>query len=127
MTAAPETELLADPSHLRGDARLIARALRERWEFPDGLLKSLPAALAIIVGKRTAAGDYIHTARERIAAARVLALMHAQNQRDDPLLPPPADPPAPQEIIHRIVIDPAHPDTARAELARRIARLGTNA
>jgi len=81
----------------RSDLRLLAAGLRRGWEFPETFLRVLPNALLEIVVKRDPDSQvYRYTPRERIAASRVLALMHGQNQKQ-------ADssaPPTPQLHLH---------------------------
>ena len=79
------SHLLTEPGQLTPDLRLIQRAVREGWKIPEGLLKALPAAMGqIVLQQNEAKTHFSYKPRERIQAARVLALLHGQNQRDDP-------------------------------------------
>lgn len=82
--------LLADPKLARSDVRMIERAVRERWIMPEGAFTDLPAAMLEIVTKesikvldREGVAVEIDNDREKIAAARVLAVLEAQNQADE--------------------------------------------
>lgn len=70
---------------------LIGRAIRERWELPEQLYRILPLELLRLVTARDKLGNPIEQPRTRVAAARVLAVLHGQNQKADP---------APQTHIH---------------------------
>jgi len=62
----------------RSDMRMLEQAVRHRWELPASLYEALPLVLAKILSNGTA--------REQVAAARVLAQLHAQNNADQPRL-----------------------------------------
>jgi hypothetical protein len=62
----------------RGDLRRYEQAIRHGWKIPDEIYRALPRVLATILAKGTA--------REQVAAARVLAQLHAQNNADQPRL-----------------------------------------
>mgnify|MGYP003338111204 CR=1 FL=1 len=55
----------------RSDVRRIEQALRNRWELPQRLFEALPAAMMKLLVNGTA--------RDQIAAARVLVQLNAQN------------------------------------------------
>ncbi len=57
----------------------LARVFAEKaaWVIPEDLFTKLPLAMAEIAIN----GDCL---RDRIAAAKVVAAMHGQNQKDDP-------------------------------------------
>jgi hypothetical protein len=62
----------------RGDLKRYEQAIRHGWEMPDEIYRALPRVLTTILAKGTA--------REQVAAARVLAQLHAQNNADQPRL-----------------------------------------
>ena len=79
----PAAAAAADPA--RGELRLIERAVRQRWEIPESSFKVLPLEMLTIVASRESDGKtYRYKPRERIMAARVLTMIHAQNQADSP-------------------------------------------
>jgi len=96
------------------DLNLISRAITNDWSIPSDVMDDLPEILADVA--RT--GD----ARARVAAARVLVAMNAQNRKTNP---------SPTVSRHRVLdINPNLPATEeefaerkRAALAR-IARIG---
>ena len=72
------SRLLGDAGHTGEDARLIRRAIRNRWPIPDKLRAMVVAAMGEIVGSSP-------EERNRIAAAKVLTAAEAQNMADDHL------------------------------------------
>lgn len=56
-------EVLSDPRHTRADARLAARALRERWAIPDGVRESIAARAARFAEEADNCRDFIPVAR----------------------------------------------------------------
>ena len=68
----------SDDHHTRADLALVGRAVRQRWGVPDSVRKELPEAMRSIV-----LNDDPENTRERVAAAKVLVAMEAQNQADD--------------------------------------------
>jgi hypothetical protein len=70
--------------------RLLERALRNNWELPETAYKSVPLAmLQLVMGRIEDGKKILEKPRTRIAAARVLALLHAQNQTADHAAQPP--------------------------------------
>jgi hypothetical protein len=62
-----------DPHHVRGDLALISRAIKEQWPIPDQVRASvIPIAVAT-------AFDKDNSARDRMAALRVILMANAQN------------------------------------------------
>ena len=61
----------------RADARLILRAMNQRWGISDEIKKDAIATVASIL-KSTESGD-----RDRLAAARILIAAEKQNQDDE--------------------------------------------
>ena len=69
--------VLQGETHLASDARMIGRAIRERWGMPADVLKHLPGrALAIAM-------NGANKTRDQIRAMELLRHMHADNQRAD--------------------------------------------
>lgn len=64
------------------DTRMLARAVEKRWDLPEAVRKVLPAEMTKIAVNQGPSGRKYRT-RERIAAARVLVAMEAQNQDDE--------------------------------------------
>ena len=62
---------LIDPHHTRRDLRQVETAIKKGWKIPDQIFEQA----AIVIGKILASG----ADREKIAAARVLVAMNAQN------------------------------------------------
>ena len=60
----------------RSEIRTIEQAIRNKWDIPESAMALVPLKMLQAVAK----GNY----REAAAAARVLALMVAQNQELDP-------------------------------------------
>ena len=56
----------------RGDLRLLERAIRQGWDIPTEVYRSLPR---IVVGILTGS----QSAREKLAAVRALTTMHKDN------------------------------------------------
>lgn len=84
--------LLTDPHHTRGDCRLTARAVRERWPVPEAAKAVVVERLLKIVEKENVAipaRDGMTVTVDgpadahAIAAARVMVSMTAQNQADE--------------------------------------------
>ena len=93
------------------DLSMVRRAIRERWEIPAEVLRSLPAELAEM------ASDKGLDDRARVNAAKVLVTMHGQNQKDDP-------PVSHVEHIHDLApITVNNAAEHKQRLAARIARL----
>ena len=93
----------------RSDLKRIEQALRNNWEMPEQVFRSLPDQLVNIVTNGSP--------REQIAAARVLVAMHAQNTAAQTRTVAHAH-------VHRV--EATNDSTAgdrRAALAARIARL----
>ena len=68
-----------DPANGTRDVRMIARAVRQKWDIDPRLFASLPASLCLI------ALDPKKPDRARLAAARSLIAMHGQNvDKDNP-------------------------------------------
>lgn len=63
-------------THLREDIRIVGMAVKRRWPVPDEVKERLPGILRSIA-------ETSDSERERIAAARVIVAMEAQNQADD--------------------------------------------
>jgi hypothetical protein len=65
-------EILADPRHTRADAKLIQRAIRERWPIPESLRPKMAERLGdIIDNKSTADRDVIAAIRTLVSADRL--------------------------------------------------------
>ena len=77
---APPSEgqggLMLDPHHVRGDRRMLARAMREGWDIKAKVRSDLPGTMAKIVF------DELQRPIDRIGAARVIVAMQGQNQAD---------------------------------------------
>lgn len=104
-------QLLSDPKHVRGDLRTIESALKRGWEIPDAVFESLPKIVAQILLKGSN--------REKIAAGRLLAVLHKQNNADQPVVQH-------HQHVHAHVPVPVtvdNIDERKRELAARIARL----
>jgi hypothetical protein len=108
------------------DLPQLARAVQQRWDFPDQLYKILPLELTqIITARDPATKQHAYSARDRIAAARVLNQMHLANLRVDPNVPQPV----PQtSVTHNtqqniFVVTEANMEDVRAQLLRRASRL----
>ncbi len=101
----------------RRDANLMAEGLRRQWEFPEQAFKLVPMAMLQLIAARTADGKaYLESPKTRVAAARVLALLHAQNQKADPV---------PQTHIHAIGGEIIHSvEDRRAAFLARLDRPG---
>ena len=67
-----------EPATQTSDTRMLEKAVRQKWDLPEGIMEKLPAAMAKI-GLSSKASH-----RNRIAAARVLVVMHGQNEDDAP-------------------------------------------
>jgi len=74
------------------DVRLLNRALRQGWDIPEAAFSVLPNEMVkIAVGMDAERKPLIDgngkpiSMRTRIGAARVVAMMHSQNQADDPV------------------------------------------
>jgi hypothetical protein len=63
---------LVRPDKPRADLRLLERAIRQGWDIPEEVYRSLPR---IVVGILTGS----QTAREKLAAVRALTTMHKDN------------------------------------------------
>jgi hypothetical protein len=109
------TTLLNDPHHLRGDLKTIETALRRGWDIPDAIFDSLPKIVAQILLKGTN--------REKIAAGRLLAVLHKQNSDREPVI---------QQHQHQhlhaqvdaIPVTHENMDERKRQLAARIVALG---
>lgn len=82
------------------DVRLLNRALRQGWDIPEAAFSVLPNEMVkIAVGMDANREPLIDgngkpiSMRTRIGAARVVAMMHSQNQADNP---------AEQEVVHTV-------------------------
>jgi len=70
-----------DPYHRRADARLLESAILNDWDIPAEVYANWPKVILQIVMARTADGkNYLHTARDRIAAIRVMGSLNKQKQ-----------------------------------------------
>lgn len=69
---APDSGLLADPHHQGMDAKLLKRALRERWPIPEKIRPRIVERLVDIVDQSPDDGD-------AIKAASVLRSMDSDN------------------------------------------------
>ena len=69
---------LIDPHHARQDLRTLEMAIRKGFKIPDAIFENAAA----IMGQILAKGNN----REKVAAARVIVAMNAQN---NPPQPPP--------------------------------------
>lgn len=83
------------PPGTKHDPTLVARALRQQWHLPESLYRLLPLEMLHIVTARDAQQQPVYKPRERIQAARVLAVLHAQNEAQHA-----AQHPAPQTHLH---------------------------
>ena len=63
---------LVRPDKPRADLRLLERAIRQGWDIPEEVYRTLPR---IVVGILTGS----QTAREKLAAVRALTTMHKDN------------------------------------------------
>lgn len=68
---------LQGETHKTSDAKLIGRAIRERWNIPPEVLDRLPLKALQI------ATDPTSRKREQIQAMKLLGAMHASNQDAD--------------------------------------------
>jgi hypothetical protein len=108
-------ELFKDAKHLRGDLQQVERGLRQGWEIPQQIYDVLPHVIANIVAKGTN--------REKIAAGRLLAVMHKQNNDSQPVI---------QQHQHQhlhaqvdaIPVTHENMDERKRQLAARIVALG---
>lgn len=93
----------------RSDLQMIGQAVRHRWHIPEQLYTALPMQLAALLAKGTP--------REKIAAAKVLAQIHGQNEADNPIQVQHAH-------IHAVATSPETPiEDRRKIISDRIARL----
>ena len=94
----------------RSDMQMIGQAVRHRWQIPEQLYSALPMQLAALLAKGTP--------REKIAAAKVLAQIHGQNEAaDNPIQVQHAH-------IHAVATSPEAPiEDRRKIISDRIARL----
>jgi hypothetical protein len=69
----PETLLGNTPAPSQ-DARLIARAIRQKWDIPPAVFKKLPQQVLAIFEKKK------EGTRERLRAAELILKMHGQNE-----------------------------------------------
>ena len=69
----PETLLGNTPAPSQ-DARLIARAIRQKWDIPPAVFKKLPHQVLAIFEKKK------EGTRERLRAAELILKMHGQNE-----------------------------------------------
>ena len=104
-----ETELLTDPTHTRGDLRQIETAIRKGWAIPEQVFEKAGLVISQILSKGTA--------REKVAAARVLIAMNEQNNPQPVLVA--------HQHIHQVASNTTESDVERKrrELSGRIARL----
>ena len=104
-----ETELLTDPTHTRGDLRQIETAIRKGWTIPEQVFEKAGLVISQILSKGTA--------REKVAAARVLIAMNEQNNPQPVLVA--------HQHIHQVASNTTESDVERKrrELSGRIARL----
>jgi hypothetical protein len=104
-----ETELLTDPTHTRGDLRQIETAIRKGWTIPEQVFEKAGIVISQILSKGTA--------REKVAAARVLIAMNEQNNPQPVLVA--------HQHIHQVASNTTESDVERKrrELSGRIARL----
>lgn len=85
-----ELTLLTDPHRLQSDIKLAHRAVKERWPIVDKHKATLIERLMTVVNKEqvavmTKAGPFLSDGeadKNAVAAARVLAMMEGQNQKD---------------------------------------------
>jgi hypothetical protein len=137
MTAPPEQsgegqELriladLSDHKQVLTDARLMARAVRERWPIDEEKRAAIVNRLcrivdaeevATITGDGRQVMDEDKAARNSIAAARVLVSMIGQNQRDEA---PRGGPPAPVVNVGvQVNGNPQPGRTLATQIAQRI-------
>ena len=103
------TELLTDPTHTRGDLRQIETAIRKGWTIPEQVFEKAGIVISQILSKGTA--------REKVAAARVLIAMNEQNNPQPVLVA--------HQHIHQVTSNTTESDVERKrrELSGRIARL----
>jgi hypothetical protein len=103
------TELLTDPTHTRGDLRQIETAIRKGWTIPEQVFEKAGLVISQILSKGTA--------REKVAAARVLIAMNEQNNPQPVLVA--------HQHIHQVASNTTESDVERKrrELSGRIARL----
>ena len=103
------TELLTDPAHTRGDLRQIETAIRKGWTIPEQVFEKAGLVISQILSKGTA--------REKVAAARVLIAMNEQNNPQPVLVA--------HQHIHQVASNTTESDVERKrrELSGRIARL----
>lgn len=103
------TELLTDPTHTRGDLRQIETAIRKGWAIPEQVFEKAGLVISQILTKGTA--------REKVAAARVLIAMNEQNNPQPVLVA--------HQHIHSVASNTTESDVERKrrELSGRIARL----
>ena len=96
----------------RSDLRMMEQAVRQNWNIPDAIFKALPGVMAKILSDGSN--------REKVAAARVLAALHSQNQAAQPRLSMVA-----HKHQHEVLppINPENLNERRAELRARAARL----
>ena len=96
----------------RSDLRMMEQAVRQNWNIPDAIFKALPGVMAKILSDGSN--------REKVAAARVLAALHSQNQATQPRLSMVA-----HKHQHEVLppINPENLNERRAELRARAARL----
>lgn len=69
--------LLSRRGEESGDARMIEKAIKQRWAIPEKLMQALPNKMGLLALSDNSAP------RDAIAAARVLVQMHGQNQSAD--------------------------------------------
>jgi len=96
----------------RSDLRMVEQAVRQNWSIPDAIFQALPGVMAQILSSGSN--------REKVAAARVLAALHSQNQATQPRLSMVA-----HKHQHEVLppINPENLNERRAELRARAARL----
>lgn len=71
--------ILPSASNERRDLRMLERAIKQKWKIDERAFEALPSAMLTI------ALDRGKEDRNRIAAARVVATMHGQNQDEGKL------------------------------------------
>ena len=72
MGGKSEAQIIRPEELRRADIARYGQAVRNQWELPQELYRSLPQAMQTVMEKGTD--------REKVAAARVLAQLHKQNE-----------------------------------------------
>lgn len=111
-TDTGEGAVLVDckPERVRGDMRLLSRALRERWPVTQESMENVYRRVEKIALEFP---DPVIS----LQASKLIATMHGQNQKDDPQI---------QQVEHHHSVEPItaeNLDEQRTELHRRLDRL----